>query len=92
MNSGLNDYTFIILIAVIAVVAVILQTIIELRKRPKQVRTTTKTLLECIKCGYRLEQPYTTGDFVGLVKTKCPKCGSPMKVIAVYDVELKTRT
>ncbi len=89
--NGFNDYTFIIVLVTLAVLAVLLQTYLEIKKRPKEPKTITRTLLKCIKCNYREEANYEVGDFIGLLKKKCSKCGQPMKIIAIYSIEIKEK-
>ncbi len=44
------------------------------------------THLECVNCGWKLEREFREGDYVGRVSPndKCPKCGSSMRVMAIY--------
>ncbi len=44
------------------------------------------THLECTNCGWKLEREFREGDFVGRISPndKCPKCGSPMRIMAIY--------
>jgi hypothetical protein len=37
-----------------------------------------------------VEKEFEPGDFIGMVKGKCPKCDGPMIVKAIYDVAKKT--
>ncbi len=77
-------------LAIIAAIGLAVYFLLETSRRPKEPETETKELLKCIKCGYTIEKEYSVGDFIGLVKDKCPKCGSPLKIIAIYDVVKKT--
>ncbi len=58
-------------------------------RKPKQPEYETKELLACTKCGYTVEQDFEPGDFIGMIKGRCPKCGAPMAVRAIYEVEKK---
>lgn len=77
------------LLILIALTALIVSTYMELRKKPKKPEYITRELLECTNCKYRLETDYEAGDFISLYKRACPKCGSPMKIIAIYNIEKK---
>lgn len=56
------------------------------RKQRKQ-EFITLEFLTCIKCGYNVEKNFEPGDFIGLIKGKCPKCGGDLKVKGIYAVE-----
>ncbi len=90
MDGG-EDYTFIVLFAVMIIVAVLLQIYMEMKKKPKEPKTIVKTLLECTKCRKREETNYETGDVIGVLKKKCSKCGNPMKIIGIYSIEIKEK-
>lgn len=55
--------------------------------RKTRVEYVTRELLVCTKCNYRVEKDYEAGDFVGLLKGTCPKCGGSMKIRGIYAVE-----
>ncbi len=42
------------------------------------------TVVKCPKCGFTKTRDWKEGDFVGMVEGKCPKCGSLMKIHAIY--------
>ena len=60
-------------------------------KRKKQLKPVLKTRLECLNCGYRVEREYRRGDYIGKVEGKCPKCGSPLVVTAVYEERVEEK-
>jgi len=43
------------------------------------------SLLQCTKCGEKVERNYKEGEYVTkVVEDKCPKCASPMFVKLIY--------
>ncbi|RLG82600.1 MAG: hypothetical protein DRO40_07385 [Thermoprotei archaeon] len=78
------------MIILISLIIILIQLWFESKKRPRAVEMETKTLVKCPKCGYSEEREFQPGDFVSAIKGKCPKCGSPIKVHAIYAIELKT--
>lgn len=81
------DYNIILTAVIISLVLVLIQLWIESRKKPLEKEYATKTLLKCIKCGYTLERDFEPGDFITMIKYKCPKCGNPMRIEAIYAIE-----
>ncbi len=84
MNIDYNTLMYTTLLVAIILTAYLFM---ETRKKPKKPEYITKELLVCTKCGYQLETEYEPGDFIGMIKHKCPKCGAPMKIKAIYAIE-----
>ncbi|ABN69994.1 hypothetical protein Smar_0894 [Staphylothermus marinus F1] len=84
MNMDINTILYTTLIGAI-IMAIYLY--MEARRKPKKPEYKTIEILECTKCGYKIEKEYEPGDFIGMIKGKCPKCNSPMKIKAIYAVE-----
>ncbi len=84
MNFNIDTIIYTLIITTIVMVIYLY---IELRKKPQKPEYDTKTLLKCPKCGYQIEKNYELGEFIGMIKGKCPKCNTPMKIIAIYAVE-----
>jgi len=78
-----------VLLIVLTAATLLAMTLMELKKRPKKPEYETRELLECVNCKYRIEAPFEPGDFITMRKGKCPKCGTQLKIIAIYDVEKK---
>ena len=72
---------------IITTIVMVIYLYMELRKKLQKPEYDTKTLLKCPKCGYQIEKNYELGEFIGMVKGKCSKCNTPMKIIAIYVVE-----
>ncbi|MCS7128333.1 MAG: hypothetical protein N3E36_04035 [Sulfolobales archaeon] len=84
------DQNTLIMIAIVAmIIATIVKTLLDVYRRPKEPVTVVKTLLKCIECDYIQEVDYQQGDFIGLLKGKCPKCSSSLRVRGIYAIELK---
>jgi len=56
-------------------------------RRPKKTEKIIRERLVCTKCGYVVEREFEPGDFIGLVKGKCPSCGGDLKIKAIYAIE-----
>ncbi|MEM1695667.1 MAG: hypothetical protein QXS14_01795 [Desulfurococcaceae archaeon] len=56
------------------------------RRRPEYM---IRELLVCVNCNYRVEKDHEAGDFIGLIKDTCPKCGGDLKIRGIYAVEKK---
>ncbi len=83
--SSLSDYM--VIIGVISAAILLIYLFLESRRKPQKKEYITKELLVCTKCGFQLETSYEPGDFISMIRSKCPKCGSPMKIKAIYAVE-----
>jgi len=60
-------------------------------RKPRRTLYHVRELLVCKRCSYRLERDFEPGDFIGLIKGKCPKCGGELKLQGIYAVELGKR-
>lgn len=86
MNLDPNTLYNILMLAI--VVALIVYLYLESRpKKPQREEYVTRVLLKCTSCGYRIERDFEAGDFIGLEKGKCPKCGGATKITGIYAVE-----
>ncbi|MGC8983087.1 MAG: hypothetical protein ACP5KA_04975 [Desulfurococcaceae archaeon] len=56
-------------------------------RRKRKPEYAIREVLACMQCNYKLERDYEAGDFIGLLKGKCPKCGGQMKIRGIYAVE-----
>jgi rRNA maturation endonuclease Nob1 len=56
-------------------------------RRPRRKTYHVKETLICTKCKYVVEREFEPGDFIGLIKGKCPTCGGDLKVKAIYAIE-----
>ncbi len=61
-------------------------TLILSAKQQRREKPVLRTRLECLRCGYSVEREYKRGDYIGLTEGRCPKCGGPLVVTAVYEV------
>ncbi|MEM4481153.1 MAG: hypothetical protein QXK88_02295 [Desulfurococcaceae archaeon] len=57
------------------------------RKRPRKTAYVVRELLVCMSCNYRVERDFEPGDFIGLIKGKCPSCGGDLKLRGIYSIE-----
>ncbi len=85
------DNNMLVLLITAVTIALIMQLFLEAKTRRKEPKTITKTVLKCTKCGYTMETNYEPGDFITLIKGKCPKCGAPMQVYGIFDIELEEK-
>jgi hypothetical protein len=83
--DGVDFYSLFLVAIVILLIAYLL--IDTFTKKPKKKEYVTRELLKCVKCGFSVEKEFEPGDFIGLVKDKCPKCGGDLRVEGVYSVE-----
>ncbi len=58
----------------------------KIRAQKEELEQKIYTHLQCVNCGKELEREFREGDFIGRIapNDKCPKCGSPMRVMAIY--------
>lgn len=56
-------------------------------RREKREESVTRVLLQCVNCGFKLERDFEAGDYIGLERGKCPKCGGTLKIRGIYAVE-----
>lgn len=85
------DYNLIVIIVLFTVTILFIQLLLETRKKPREPKTVTRTLLKCTKCGETEETNYEPGDFIGLIKGQCRKCSAPLKVTAIYNMEISEK-
>ena len=64
--------------------------VLGMRQR-RQVKPVIRTRVECLNCGYRVEREYKRGDYIGKIEGTCPKCGSQMVIVAVYEERSEER-
>ncbi len=76
-------------IAVISAIILSIYFMMESMRKPKEPEYETMEILECPKCGYTVTKEFEPGDFIGMIKGKCPKCGTPLIIKAIYEVEKK---
>lgn len=57
------------------------------KKREESTKYVTREVLICLNCNYKVEKDFEPGDFIGLVKGKCPRCGGGMKIKGIFSVE-----
>jgi len=85
---SLDANTLYNIVMILIVIALIIYMYLESRpKKQQREEYVTRVLLQCLNCSYRLERDFEAGDFIGLEKGKCPKCGGSLKVIGIYSVE-----
>jgi len=84
------DLETLVLLIFVAVLTLVITTYMELKKKLKKPEYVTRELLECTSCGYKLEHDHEPGDFISMFKGECPRCGSLMRIKAIYSVEKKT--
>ncbi|MEM0378862.1 MAG: hypothetical protein QXP68_07360 [Thermosphaera sp.] len=85
MPDGVDAYSlFLIAITILLIAYLILDTFM---RKPKKKEYVTRELLKCAKCGLQVEREFEPGDFIGLAKDKCPKCGGELRVEGIYSVE-----
>lgn len=58
-------------------------------RRPRRSIHVVRELLVCTKCNYRVEKDFEPGDFIGLIKGKCPSCNGELKIKGIYAIEKK---
>lgn len=75
---------------IIALILVVVFMIYDTYKRkPKKTTQIVRESLRCVKCGLVVEKDFEPGDFIGLIKGKCPTCGGDLKIKAIYAIEKK---
>jgi len=89
MNSNTLDPSTVIAVILAIVLALLVTMVRELRRKPRKPEYETVELLECSKCGYKVELLFEPGDFISMNKGKCPKCNTPLRITAIYNVEKK---
>lgn len=83
----IQPQTLLIVAVVVVLILMITSLLSEFKKKGKS-ELVVKELLECINCKYSIESEYEPGDFVSMVKGKCPQCNKGvLKVKAIYSVE-----
>lgn len=76
------------IIAIVLFLIIVLYLVYEsYSRRPRKTVYVVRELLVCVKCNYRVEKDFEPGDFIGLVKGKCPQCGEDLKLKGIYAVE-----
>lgn len=73
-------------IAIVSAIVITVYFFMESIRKPGEPETETRELLVCGKCDYKVETRFEPGDFIGMIKGECPKCGSHLKIKAIYDV------
>jgi rRNA maturation endonuclease Nob1 len=82
--SYLDPYT---VFTIILVIILIVYMFMETKRKPARIEYVTRELLVCYSCGFQVERDHEPGDFIGLVKGKCPRCGGDLKIKGIYSVD-----
>ncbi len=85
----MDNYTEIFLLVLL--VLLVLYMIYEsyLKRRKKEPTYVTREVLMCLNCKYVVEKDFEPGDFIGLIRESCPRCGGKMKIKGIYSVEVR---
>lgn len=83
--SGFDYSNILLLVAIIIMVAYLIYE--SYRRRPRRTPLVVRELLVCTSCSYRVERDFEPGDFIGLIKGRCPSCGGDLKLKGIYSVE-----
>ncbi len=70
------------LAAILALPAVL--AVVARPRRPRDVRRTV-VVVSCEGCGYTEKRGYEQGLYVGMRLGACPRCGSDLRVDAIYE-------
>lgn len=57
----------------------------ELTSKKPETRKRTISIHSCINEDYEIRKDFVTGDYVGKVIGKCPKCGNNIIIKAIYS-------
>jgi len=78
------------IILIIAFIIIVIYLIYDsYARKPRKRVQVVRELLVCTSCKFTVEKDFEPGDFIGMIKGKCPSCGSNLKVKAIYAVEKK---
>ncbi|MEM0002441.1 MAG: hypothetical protein QXS24_01520 [Desulfurococcaceae archaeon] len=88
MNPMEIDVTNIILLVLLILIMIYL-VYDSYIKKPRKKTYVVRELLTCTKCKFNVERDFEPGDFIGIIKGKCPSCGGDLKLKAIYAVEKK---
>ncbi len=80
------DRSFDEVLPLLLLAALMLLPLLVLKPRPSEEKKVEKTVtvLRCYDCGYQVEREFRKGDYVGKLVGKCPRCGAPLYVHAIY--------
>ncbi|MCC6034565.1 MAG: hypothetical protein LM567_03595 [Desulfurococcaceae archaeon] len=86
----MDNYTEVFLLAllILLVLYMIYESYIK-KRREKESTYVTREALICLNCRYVIEKDFEPGDFIGLIKDTCPRCGGKMKIKGIYGVEVR---
>jgi len=90
IGDNLDAFTIVTIALTLFLVAYMVALSVFGRRKELKVRK-TYTLLKCQECSYEAEREFKEGDYVGKIEGKCPKCGGPLVIYAIYDKEEKLR-
>lgn len=60
------------------------QTVLRRPKTPKSKEYKVHTVMHCLRCGFRDLRPFRRGDYVLGPGDNCPRCLTPMVILAIY--------
>jgi len=84
-----DNYTEILLLALLVLLVFYMIYESYIKKREKESMYVTREVLMCLNCKYVIEKDFEPGDFIGLIKDTCPRCGGKMKIKGIYSVEVR---
>lgn len=85
-----DDIAYIAMLAVLLILLAV--PLLALRSLPRKRREEEQTIvvLKCYKCGYTTQRLFRRGDYVGKIEGKCPSCGAPLYIHAIYVRRIST--
>ncbi len=66
-------------------------TLITSRRTEQSAPSKIFTEITCINKDFSIKREFSEGDYVGKVIGKCPKCGSDLIIIAIYQEKVVSK-
>ncbi len=84
---------FVVFTLAFLVILLLLMTMSRQEAKPRIVKPDIKTALICTSCGTKTIREFREGDYISKEadSEKCPRCGGPLVIDAIYTEQLPTK-
>lgn len=84
---SLKNSSFTMLLGFLGFLLIFLALLRLLTRIPTPTKRVTLTVIQCTKCAFKNIRNFQVGDYIPKIVGKCPSCGGPFQIEAIYVEE-----